>query len=197
MYWRPSVKKSGVWTWPLSSWSFVEIPLWQRPVVDGNFIPHMGAFRAVRKHDIHTGVDLYCDPETPVFAVEDGTVVAVENFTGPNADDPCPWWNDTEALLVEGKSGVVLYGEIEVGMHTPLGHICKGSRIKEGQQIGVAKPVLKKDKGRPMCMLHFELYERGTKESVWWKLGDPQPENLLNPTSKLMESFRSLKDHVG
>ncbi|KKN65709.1 hypothetical protein LCGC14_0478480 [marine sediment metagenome] len=193
MYLRPIDKYPFVWTWPLAAWSFAEIPGISSL---GKDTPssHRGSFGTVRKHDIHTGVDLYCEEGTKVFAVEEGTVVVVENFTGPNADDPSPWWNDTEALLVEGKTGVVLYGEIEVGLHRGfMGYICKGSRVKEGQLLGVTKPVLKKDKGEPMCMLHFELYKRGTTESVWWKFGDPKPKNLFNPTARLEEAFRSLK----
>jgi hypothetical protein len=44
--------------------------------------PHPGAFAARRRHDVHTGVDLYCSEGEPVLAVEDGDVVNVEPFTG-------------------------------------------------------------------------------------------------------------------
>ena len=161
------------WTFPLKDWSFQSIP-------EGD---HNGAFGKVRKYDIHTGVDLYCEPNTEVFAVEDGEVIAIEEFTGPNADSP--WWYDTQAVLVKGKSGVILYGEvtapdIEVGLF-----------LKRGMLFAFTKQVLKKDKGLPMCMLHFELYTSNIIESVWWKLNDTQPENLLNPTKKLQESLCS------
>lgn len=71
-----------------------------------------GHFASVRRHDVHTGVDLYAEEGTPARAVEDGVVISVENFTGPNADDPSPWWNDTQAVLIKGASGVVVYGEV-------------------------------------------------------------------------------------
>jgi murein DD-endopeptidase MepM/ murein hydrolase activator NlpD len=45
--------------------------------------PHAGGvFGAVRKYDIHTGIDLYCELEDPVYAIEDGVVVNVCHFTG-------------------------------------------------------------------------------------------------------------------
>ena len=30
-------------------------------------------------------------------------------------------------------------------------------------------------------MLHIEYYTKGTRESCWWHLDQPQPDNLLNP----------------
>jgi murein DD-endopeptidase MepM/ murein hydrolase activator NlpD len=171
------------WIWPLQSWRMPLIP-------DGN---HRGAFGKVRRHDIHTGVDLYCDPGTKVFAVEGGKVVAIENFTGPNADDPSPWWNDTKAILIKGESGVILYGEVTlVDTHGLGDSLREGDVVEAGSHIGYAAQVLKKDKGLPMCMLHFELYKPGTDESVWWKPENPQPENLLDPTEKLKIAFYNL-----
>jgi len=140
---------------------------------------HPGAFGAVRKFDVHTGVDLYCPRNTPIFAVENGKVVEVEIFTGPRAESP--WWHETSALLVEGDSGVVCYGEVETSLKI-------GDKVKRGELIALSKQVLKKDKGKPMCMLHFELYQSGTDETVWWKRDEPQPTNLLNPTGLLLEA---------
>lgn len=155
-------------------------PLWCGPA---ELPDEPGRFGAVRKHDIHTGVDLYTYPGMPVLAVEDGVVVAIEKFTGPEAGSP--WWNDTEAVLVEGASGVVCYGEIaaQVG-------IAVGARVKREDCLGCVKTVLRKDKGRPRTMLHFELYEHGTRESVWWRLGEPRPSNLLDPTERLEEALK-------
>lgn len=169
------------WSFPLECWSFPLIP-------DGD---HRGAFGKVRKHDIHTGVDLYCPINTKIFAVEGGRVIAIENFTGPDADDPSPWWHDTQALLVEGESGVVLYGEVMIPDIINVGH-----PVKKGELIAFSRQVLKKDKGLPMCMLHFELYKPGTVESVWWLPKDKQPENLLNPTDKLREAFYNLDNET-
>lgn len=161
---------------------------WKWPLLDceKNILPekiHPGSFAAIRKHDIHTGVDLYCNPGQKVVAVEDGIVVAIENFTGPNANPPSPWWNDTKAVLIEGQSGVVCYGEIE-----PLSYIKIGVKIECGDLIGSVQEVLKEDKGKPTSMLHFELYDVGTRESVIWELGKSQPSNLKDPMGKLQST---------
>jgi hypothetical protein len=162
------------WRWPLEAWSFRNIPVGTHP----------GAFGVGRTHDFHTGVDLYCSPDTEVFAVETGVVVGKERFTGQQAGSP--WWDDTEAILVEGPSGVVLYGEI-------CGHVILGQEVRPGSRIGFTRTVLKKDKGRPMCMLHIELYEHGTTESVWWKRDQNKPANLLDPTEKLLYAFAQVE----
>lgn len=43
--------------------------------------------------------------------VTGGPVVAIVDFTGQSAGSP--WWNETKAVLVESKSGVICYAEIE------------------------------------------------------------------------------------
>lgn len=164
---------------------------WIFPLVDWKGdIPenkHPGSFGAVRKHDVHTGVDLYVPSEDLVLAVENGIVVAVENFTGPGAGSP--WWLPTYAILVEGESGVVAYGEV-----IPMG-IKKGEMVLKGQILAHVSPVLPEEKqrsdipGHSRFMLHFELYEHGTRETVWWNLGENKPPNLLDPTQKLMEAY--------
>lgn len=142
-----------------------------------------GAFGAIRTHDIHSGVDLYCELGDPVFAMEGGIVVAVEAFTGPHADSP--WWNDTWAVLIEGASGVFCYGEL-----VPSWWIVPGVNVVHGELIGNITPVLKKDKGvNPPNMLHLELYKPGTKKSVWWRHGEEQPEELLDPTEILKNIY--------
>lgn len=150
--------------------------MWPLPGVD-KLTSYQGMFGAVRKYDIHTGIDCYCEPNQMVIAVEDGEVVAIEDFTGENANPPSPWWHNTKAVFVEGKSGVVVYGEIN-----PLSTIKIGKQLRKGQNIGHVTTVLKKDKGLPMTMLHLELYRPGTRESVIWNLGEMQPDVLLDPT---------------
>lgn len=138
-----------------------------------------GSFGAQRRHDIHTGIDLYTDPKAAVFAIEDGTVIRIEDFTGPKADSP--WWNDTKAVFVEGHSGVIVYGEIE-----PLDRVQEGLAVQAGDQIGHVVQVLKKDKGvNPVNMLHLELYQKGQRQSVWWKKDETRPENLKDPSALL------------
>lgn len=154
--------------WPLRQFS--EVPL----------APHPGSFGAVRKYDIHTGVDLYCPEGTEVLAAEPGVVLRIEPFTGTAAGSP--WWHDTMAALIEGASGVLVYGEIE-----PRPDLVPGLEVEEGQVLGVVRTVLRKDKGLPMTMLHFELFEKGYRgDTQWWRHGESQPSGLLDPTSLLL-----------
>lgn len=170
---------------------------------------HHGAFGTIRKHDIHTGVDLYCEPNQDVYAIESGIVIGVEKFTGEWAGSP--WWNNTSAVFILGESGIILYGELELEKHLKL-----GKRVKRGRGLGKAQTVLKKDKGLPLTMLHMELYdhkvwiENGKKiwyersiksresisflhmfniESVIWELNKPKPDILLDVTPLLLKEY--------
>lgn len=159
---------------------------------------HPGAFLTQRKHHTHTGVDLYTNDGQPVFAVEDGVIVGIEDFTG--VSQQTPWWEDTKCILIEGKSGVVCYGEI-----LPYMNITIGKKIRRGELIAHVKRVLKPGKERPdidghrTSMLHVEIYkhgiyrafeETGENLSDWNDLIDPtpfllnarhRPERMLKP----------------
>lgn len=138
-----------------------------------------GIFAAVRKHDIHTGIDLYCNPDAHVYAIETGDIVRKGPFTGPNAN--LPWWNDTNYLIVKGKSGYILYGEIDSELNI-------GELVKEGQHIGSVQTVLKENKGKPMTMLHLELYDADI-EPVIWQIGEERPRHLLDPTKIILNEL--------
>lgn len=159
-------------------------PVWQGIAPRLPIPGEPGAFGAVRKHDIHTGVDIYCDDEAYVFAAEEGHVVALEKFTGEHAGSP--WWRNTWALLIEGESGVIVYGEI-----VPRWHIARpGMYIGHGELIGQVKRVLKEDKGvTPTSMLHLELLKPGSKETGWWHHGEPQPDYILDPTELVRKCY--------
>lgn len=144
---------------------------------------HPGAFGAVRKNHRHEGVDIYVPQGTPVYAVEDGEVVAVENFTGESADPPSPWWRDTKAIMVKGASGTVLYGEV-------LPTLDVGQPVYAGEIVGFVLTVLKKDKGRPMSMLHLELYEEVATPAIWAPAHE-QPTGLCDPTPYLLEIIKN------
>lgn len=163
--------ENNTWHWPLDT-------------KDRILPDEPGWFGTVRSTDVHTGVDLYCKLGTKVLAVEDGTVEYVEAFTGPEVGSP--WWNSTKIIIVRGATGYVGYGEVSNVLVVP------GEIVKAGQILGTIEvPVLKTNKGRPMVMLHLELYSElipdtdGT-HTVWWKLGESQPKHLLNPIPYLL-----------
>jgi murein DD-endopeptidase MepM/ murein hydrolase activator NlpD len=141
---------------------------------------HPGSFGVDRHQHVHTGVDLYAPHGAPVAAIETGRVIKIAWFTGPSIN--MPWWEDTRAVYIEGPSGVFNYGEIQ-----EYPNIKVGDTIWRGEHFGYVIPVLKKYKGRPMSMLHLELYDHGYVDD-WgeWKIGDPKPAHLKNPTPFLL-----------
>ena len=150
-----------------------------------DYIPRFyepGAFGAIRKFDIHEGVDIYTHDGAPVYAVEDGVVTAVYEFTGKKAN--CDWWNETWCIKVEGKSGVVTYGELIEPM------INVGAKVYAGGIIGHVTPVLKPEKYRPdirnhsVAMLHLELRTE-TCHLDGWQLEGQRDKRLLDPTPYL------------
>lgn len=156
----------------LSDYSeYTEIPL----------LPHPGAFSCIRKYHKHEGIDLYANDGDPVVSIEDGIIIDIFAFTGEQVGTP--WWNNTWGVLIEGLSGVINYGEI-----IPDKSLTIGKNIKAGEVVGTVKTVLTKDKGRPMSMLHLELYKKDTKKSLnSWSLEKEKPESLLDPTLLLLE----------
>jgi hypothetical protein len=146
---------------------------------------HPGAFGFRRRNHVHEGVDLYVPEGTPVGAVEDGQVVSVVPFTGAIAVPPSPFWRDTWAVLVEGRSGTVVYGEVD---RVP---VKAGDEIAAGTVLGYVREVLVKDKvpPRPKSMLHLELH-RGRVDDAWeWPVDGPRPATLLDPTDLLLSAF--------
>lgn len=144
---------------------------WPLKNVEPMFPDEPGRYGFKRSHDVHTGVDLYCELGQEVIAIEDGIVVNIEPFTGVAAD--CGWWNDTDIIIIRGESGVIGYGEV-----SPRVKI--GEQVKAGQTIAVVDTaVLKSFKGRPMVMLHLEQMTESSCKSPWWF--DEKPDNLLNP----------------
>ncbi len=146
----------------------------------------LGAFGVTRKHDMHTGVDLYCEQGDEVICMEDGIIVNIAYFTGPSVN--MPWWNDTQAVAIKGASDIINYGEI-----IPLESLKVGQQVKEGDLIGHVTPVLKKDKGKvpSINMLHVERYKEYNGGELWalWEVGTPQPDNLVDPTGMLSEAY--------
>lgn len=168
--------------------------LWPLPGVARKLSETDGAFGWKRRYEIHTGSDLYCLEGQEVTAVDDGHVLLVTDFTGEAAGSP--WWNQTKAVLVRHYGGyVVVYGEIE-----PAADLKVGTPIKRGQPLGHVVRVRKQDRGKPMTMLHFELWrdvesalnnfcaDDAMEVACDWKLDGKRPDGLLDPTRSLLDA---------
>lgn len=129
------------------------------PMPDIPVCQHYGAYLVKRKFDVHTGVDLYTQETSPVYAIERGEIVSIRYFTGSEAG--CPHWNTTWAVDIEGYTGTLCYGEI-----VPSDTITEGMIVEPGQIIGNVKAVLREDKGKAMSMLHFAIHRHGWKYLV-------------------------------
>lgn len=145
------------------------------------------AFGHRRSYYFHPGVDLYCPENTYVVACEAGKIVNIEEFTGPTANPPSPWWNQTSSILIEGVSGVLGYCELH-----PDSGLKIGQTVKSGDFLGTIIPVLKRDKGNGKTMLHFEQYVSGTRTHVTWHHKESCPESLQDPTSFLHKLMNNL-----
>lgn len=156
---------------------------------------HPGAFGFQRKNNYHTGVDLYCKDRAVVYAVENGIIVKHDVFTGPRLGHN--WWEETYGLMVEGKSGVVNYGEVYSNAESRHFSSCNvGGTVVKGQPIAFVKRVLFENKLRPdipghsTSMLHLELYKHGTREFADWHDSSKNPD-LLDPTPMLMSALHA------
>lgn len=150
--------------------------------------PNMpGGFGFERKHHVHEGVDLYVPEGTSIYNMCTGTVAYIGRFTGPAVGSP--WWNDTWCVMIETPFGTFNYGEIQ-----PNKNLAIGEHVPAGSRIGNVISVLKKDKGRPMSMLHLEMYNRWCKQAVpitEWPLNAPRPKGLGNVTPMLKQFART------
>lgn len=146
--------------------------------------PHPGSFGFVRKNHTHEGVDLYCEEGDFIYCAEEGIFQGYCLFTGEEVGSP--WWNTTYSAIIKHKDFVGVYGElIPIAPNVPTGY-----PVNPGYILGMAVPVLKKNKGRPMTMLHFEMYNEDITECADWKPNTPQPSNLLDPTQYLIDLAR-------
>ncbi len=154
-----------------------EIPLGSLP----------GAFGAVRRHHRHEGVDLYALDGDPVAAIEAARVALIAPFTGPEAGSP--WWEPTWALLAQDESGLWNYGEI-----LPDPRLRVGDPLRPGDPVGRVRRVLRRDKGRPMSMLHLERYAPGASSWIGvWPREAERPALLLDPSARLLALFPDLR----
>jgi len=168
----------------IDSFSFLDYD-WKKEF-EINLFPHVGSFGVRRRHDVHKGIDLYAEVGTPVYPVESGIIVDICWFTGEPLG--MPWWEDTKAIYIKGKSGIVVYGEIEPNPNFKIGdEIYFPYR---GDSIGTVKRVLKKDNHRPLSMLHMELHHPDHIHTPQWKIGQSKPFGVLDPTPYLLNIFK-------
>lgn len=129
----------------------------------------------------HSAVDIHCPDGSRVVATEDCSVVRVWEFTGP---PDTPHYRHTWAINVRNGDGTIaVYGELRKP------RLRVGQKIKAGHTIGyIAQIEYERDQSvkKLRCMLHFELYKKGTRKTVdWWPRNRKKPVGLLNPTSYL------------
>ncbi len=114
----------------------------------------------------HCAIDLYGSEGDDVVAIEDGRIV---HFY--------PFYEGTNALIVQHGGYVVNYGEVAPNSLSRLG-LAIGSRVSAGQRIGTI--------GR-LNMLHFETYSDGTTRNYSWPQTSPRPASLRNPGQLLLD----------
>lgn len=141
---------------------------------------HPGSFGYIRKNHIHEGIDLYAESGDPVYSIEDGVIISIVKFTGEIAGSP--WWNNTYSVMIKHRKFTINYGEIIPNESLKVGDI-----VNAGDLIGNVETVLLIDKGRPMSMLHLEMYTNGTLKPIKeWSLNKIKPEELLDPTDYII-----------
>lgn len=170
--------------------------LWPLPEGEDDEVPTKGprAFGAVRKYDVHVGVDLVAKPRTSVFSVLDGYVEAIVDFTGPEAGSP--WWESTEAVIVRlvQSQVCVLYGEVCASRG-----LRAGALLRRGGFVGTVARARRRETLclllglAPSAMLHLELWESPAavraryagalaRQPNDWPKDGVQPVGLLDPT---------------
>lgn len=100
---------------------------------------HNGWFGAPRRNTdrIHAACDLIARPGTPIYAVESGTIINIDEF-----------YLGTDEITIKHPNFVVRYGEIARGKLPE--NIAEGKTVEAGQLIAWV--------GR-LKMLHFEMYQ--------------------------------------
>lgn len=166
---------------------------WPLPDTMPKILPEngkQGSFWEDRGDRHHAGIDLYAPPDTPVFAIESGSVLRVDCFTSP---DKVEYWNITYSILVQNHEGkIVRYAE--------LGQtdVQAGDQVVSGQKIGSVGLVLNFDKISQKApayiqrlkmigntsMLHLEYHTTAPGEEDY--LGgnyflSQKPDHLLDP----------------
>ncbi|MCX6154372.1 MAG: M23 family metallopeptidase [Candidatus Kapabacteria bacterium] len=167
---------------------------WPVPESYENKLPEpgeMGSFWEDREDRYHCGIDLYCDEDAIVLAIESGLVINKTEFTSYNKT---PYHETTYSVLIKSKENVIYkYCELKE-INVKIGDFIFG-----GQQIGtIAKSLNPEllDFDTPfyirelvqqgyLCMLHLELYKSPISEVQPYQygnfLGRRKPDSVINP----------------
>jgi len=154
-----------------------------------------GSFLEKRTDRIHCGIDLYAPKKTEVFAVENGTIHSISEFTNPNQ---IPYWNITYEIILHAESTYYFrYAELDEVF------VKKNDSVSEGDVIASVGQVLNPDKidehqphyiqqlakDGKLSMLHFEMYDQAPERSKDYLGGNwftkDKPRGLCDPTSFL------------
>jgi murein DD-endopeptidase MepM/ murein hydrolase activator NlpD len=153
----------GIPLYPLTKDASIACGHWPAGSTD---YPYFGAPREGTR--LHAGVDIYppAGEGAPVYAIKDGVIILVEPFYTRASGEI------TYGMLVDHGDCVVNYGEVQ------LPSLMEGDPVSRGQAIARVSGT---------AQLHFELYAPGTTDWLQWY--GPQPSNLLDPTSILLDAF--------
>jgi murein DD-endopeptidase MepM/ murein hydrolase activator NlpD len=151
-----------------------------------------GTFLECRKDRVHCGVDLYAPRKTPVYAVDDGIIQQVSQFTSPTQN---PYWNVTyQILLYDTSTYYYRYAELDTVL------VSQNETVSSGQQIGLVGQVLnpqnvkethpeyikKLIEENKLSMLHFEVYSCLPESSKYYLGGNwfakDKPKGIIDPT---------------
>lgn len=121
----------------------------------------------------HAGVDIHCPRGTPVVAMEDGKIAAIQGWRSRKGFPE----RTTKAILLQLDSGpVIVYGALIPDSWKAYG-LGIGSRVARGDVLGLVGTYPMGDE-----MAHLEARRKGTRMVRAWYISDGIPPDLLNIT---------------
>ncbi len=101
---------------------------------------------------LHAGVDIYgsCANKQDVVSMVKGEVLSVSDFYG-----------QTHQVTIKHENYTVRYGELDPAS-IQAANISVGTKVKAGQKIGTLGQLIINGRVHKTCMLHVEIYEKGT-----------------------------------
>ena len=156
------------WSNPLPDTASFSIPIGKT---------QQGAFGSRKQHQYCSGVEIQCETNQRVCAVEDGKVVRIFDYSKQQNS----WVNKTRVIMVEGLSGVVCYCNLQEDKT-----LVEGQEIKKGTCIGYTVPIYK---DKSSTKIRIELYVKNIRKRLNWYFTKPKPKQLLDPTQYLLSTI--------